>query len=226
MFITIKRKTIVLVLVALLIATSIISFAVISTSSSPRAEFKIVVDAGHGGIDSGCEGLSEGSNERILNLAYAKTLKSYLETYGFNVVMTRTTTDGLYSAFVENKKKDDMLKRKQIIEDAKADLVISLHMNAFPQKSVRGAQVYYNPESEVSSTLALAIQEVFVETLPQAKKNPGIGDYYILNCSSTPAVIVECGFLSNLEEEKLLLSDEDKDKVCYAILCGIIKYLG
>lgn len=193
--------------------------------SSPRGKATIVIDAGHGGIDGGCEGNLEGSNERELNLKYAKTLKTYLESYGIDVVMTRNTTDGLYSALASNKKKDDMKKRKEIIEKANADLIVSIHMNAFPQKSVRGAQVYYNPESEISKSLATAIQNSFKKDLPNAKSVPAVGDYYILNCTSTPAVIVECGFLSNFEEEKLLLSEDYKEKVCYSILCGIIKYL-
>ena len=227
MFIIINKKTVALVLLFIIIAVLIcVYFSVKIATVNPYLTPKIIIDAGHGGIDPGCEGSLEGSNERTLNLEYAKTLKNFLETYGFEVVMTRTTTDGLYSAFAENKKKDDMLKRKDIIDKANADLIISIHMNAFPQTSVRGAQVYYNPESEVSSSLASSIQELFFSNLPYAKQNPGIGDYYILNCSNTPAVIVECGFLSNPEEELLLLSKDYQEKVCYSILCGVIKYLG
>ena len=225
-FFVIKRKSLCIGLVILLAFASIVSFAVTVATATPKPQYTIIIDAGHGGIDPGCEGTLEGSNERELNLQYAKTLKRYFETYGFNVVMTRTTTDGLYSSFAQNKKKDDMQKRKEIIDKADADLILSIHMNAFPQTSVRGAQVYYNPESEVSTNLARSIQETFVSDLPQAKKNPGIGDYYILNCSNTPAVIIECGFLSNPEEEKLLLSQDYQEKICYSILCGVIKYFG
>ncbi|MGN0748215.1 MAG: N-acetylmuramoyl-L-alanine amidase [Christensenellales bacterium] len=186
----------------------------------------IVIDAGHGGIDPGCEGKQEGSNERELNLVYSNCLKKYLELYyDVNVVMTRTTTNGLYSSFAKNKKKDDMQKRKEIIQNSNADLVISIHMNAYPLTSVRGAQVYYNPECDISKNLATSIQNCFKVDLPYAKSSPGIGDYFILNCTNTPAVIIECGFLSNSEEETLLLSSDYREKVCYSILCGIIKYL-
>lgn len=221
--VAIKKKN----LLVFLLCICFVAVAVFPSvlASSPNKKLKVVVDAGHGGIDGGCEGTKEGSNERELNLLYAKTLKTYLESYGIEAVLTRATTDGLYSALASNKKKDDMKKRKELIEKANADLVISLHMNAFPQKSVCGAQVYYNSESEVSKSLATSIQSMFIKDLPNAKSVPAVGDYYILNCTNTPAVIVECGYLSNVNEEKLLLSSEYREKVCYSILCGIIKYL-
>lgn len=183
----------------------------------------IVVDAGHGGIDGGSIGYS-GTTERVINLEYAKTLKNYLENFGFNVVLTRNNLDGLYSSLSSNKKKDDMLARKKIIENSNADLVVSIHMNAFPLESCRGAQVFYNPESNISKNLAISIQECFVANLENARKNADKGDYYLLNCTSVPSVIVECGFISNPEEEKLLLTEEYRNKVCYQILSGIVKY--
>ncbi len=183
----------------------------------------VVIDAGHGGIDGGCEGVS-GTTERVINLEYAKTLKHYLENFGFNVVMTRNNLDGLYSSLSSNKKKDDMLARKRIIENCSADLVVSIHMNAFPLESCRGAQVFYNPESAISKSLATSIQECFVENLESARKNADKGDYYILKCTNVPSVIVECGFISNIEEEKLLLTEEYRNKLCYQILTGIVRY--
>lgn len=195
-------------------------------ATTPRGGLlTVVIDAGHGGIDGGCVGTLEGSNERELNLLYANTLKRYLEEYGIRVVMTRTTTDGLYSSFSTNRKKDDMAKRKEIIENAKPDVIISIHMNSFPLKSSRGAHVFYNPDREVSKKLGESIQSVLYSSLAYAQKEAGVGDYYMLTCTNVPAVIVECGFLSNPEEEILLLSPEYREKVCYAILCGIIKYL-
>lgn len=225
MFKVVKLKNIVVCFVLLIVFLSVGIISSVKFGSAPKAEYVIVVDAGHGGIDGGCEGTKEGSNERELNLKYAKCLKNLLESYGFNVVMTRSTTDGLYSAFAENKKKDDMKKRKEIIEKSNANLVVSLHMNAFPQKSARGAQVYYNSENEASLSLANSIQETFKQNLPYAKNSANVGDYFLLNCTSVPSVIVECGFLSNLEEEGLLLSDEYCQKVCYSIFCGVVKFI-
>jgi N-acetylmuramoyl-L-alanine amidase len=224
-YLIIKKRALVFFMIFVLIVSC---FAFIPTviAATPSGLLTVVIDAGHGGIDPGCEGSLEGSNERELNLLYANTLKKYFESYGIRVVMTRTTTDGLYSALAPNKKKDDMKKRKEIIEKSKADIVVSIHMNAFPAKSSRGAHVFYNPDNEVSKSLADNIQSSLIASLPYARKAAAVGDYYILNCTNVPAVIVECGFLSNAEEEILLRSSDYREKVCYAILCGVIKYLG
>ena len=224
MFITIKRMTILIVMAVLfVIASVVVYFTAIQTSVS-KPEYTIVIDAGHGGIDGGCKGYS-GTIERDINLEYAKTLKSYCDDFGFKTVMTRTNENGLYSPFASNKKKDDMLARQKIIEKSNADIVISLHMNSYALSSSRGAQVFFNEEIENSKRLADEIQNQFIKNLVKPRQASQKGDYYILNCSNTPSVIVECGFISNQEEEQLLLSDGYKDKVCYSILCGILSYL-
>lgn len=221
-FFVIKKRTIVYILVFVLI---ICTFAFLPSvfATAPTGLMTVVIDAGHGGIDGGSVGYS-GTTERVINLDYAKTLKQYFENFGFNVVMTRNDLDGLYSSYSSNKKKDDMLERKKIIENSNADLVISIHMNAFPLQSCRGAQVFYNPESEVSKILATSIQNSFISNLPNARQNADIGDYYMLNCTNVPSVIVECGFISNIEEEQLLLTESYREKLCYSILCGVVKY--
>ena len=224
-FLVIRKKTII-IFILMVVLLCCFAFLPSIITSSPNKTYTIVIDAGHGGVDAGCEGTLEGSNERELNLKYSYTLKSYFENYGLNVIMTRTTTDGLYSAYATNRKKDDMEKRRQIIESSNADIIISIHMNSYPLSSVRGAQAFYNPTNKVSINLANMIQESFINNLPFSKKEALTGDYYILSCSNIPAVIIECGFLSNKEEELLLLSNDYREKVCYSILCGVIKYLG
>ena len=139
--------------------------------------------------------------------------------------MTRQDLNGLYDITSANKKKSDMEKRKEIILKSKANLVISIHMNSFPIRSSRGAQVFYKKGDVSSKALADSIQEIFVQTLPKARKNSEIGDYYILNCSNIPSVIVECGFLSNADEERLLITEDYKNTVCGSIFVGILNYL-
>ena len=217
------KKAVVALILSVIFVFLVVGVPAIVSASSPAPEFVVVLNAGHGGIDGGSVGYS-GTTERVINLDYAKTLKKYLESYGFNVVMTRENLDGLYSEYSTNKKKDDMMERKKIIENANADLVISIHMNSFPLQSCRGAQVFYNPESEISKSLAESIQSTFVTNLPNARKNIDVGDYYMLNCTNVPSVIVECGFISNAEEEKLLLNEEYREKLFYSILCGVVKY--
>ena len=124
-----------------------------------------------------------------------------------------------------DKKKDDMIKRKQIIEKSGAELVISIHMNSFPLKSCRGSQVFYKDGDENSFRLASSIQDCFVSSIESARKNIDKGDYYILNCSEYPSVIAECGFLSNSEDEALLITEEYQNAVAYAIFKGIATYL-
>ncbi len=186
----------------------------------------VVIDAGHGGIDGGSVGKTTGVLERDLNLEYAKTLSNLLNQFGIGVVMTRTNKNGLYDSNAQNLKRSDMKKRKEIIDNSRADIVVSIHMNSFPLKQCRGAQTFYNKENDKGKLLATSIQEQFIKELPYAKSDAAVGDYYITNCTKTPAVIVECGFISNPEEEALLLDKEYREKVCYAVLCGIIGFLG
>lgn len=141
------------------------------------------------------------------------------------VIMTRTNQNGLYSPFASNKKKDDMLVRKKIIENAKPDFIVSIHMNSFDSQSSRGAQVFYNKNNENSKLLAEQIQKQFISNLTKARKTCQHGDYYILNSTIYPSVIVECGFISNKEEEQLLLTEEYRNKVCFSILCGLLGYM-
>lgn len=223
-FLTIKKKTTFIILLCVLCAcTFCATYFPIKASMTPKAIYTIVIDAGHGGIDGGAVGAS-GVSESVLNLSYANCLREYLQDFGFNVVMTRTTENGLYSPIAKNKKKDDMQKRKEIIENSNADFVISLHMNSFSSKS-RGAQVFYGKDDQPSQTLADCIQKYFIKYLEKPKQETKIGDYYILNAIKVPSVLVECGYLSNPSEETLLLKDDYKKEVCYSILLGIINYL-
>ena len=191
--------------------------------SSPKAKYTVVIDAGHGGIDGGCYGINSNITEAELNLQYALTLREYMQDFGFNVIMTRTTSGGLYSPFASNKKKDDMKKRKDIIDNANADFVVSIHMNSFPGKA-NGAQVFYGKDDQPSKSLASNIQKYFIKYLQDARQEVKIGDYYVLNAVTCPAVLVECGYLSNATEEALLLTEDYKKEVCYSILLGVIEY--
>lgn len=222
-FVTIKKKHILTALIICLILICFNCAPKFVQSLSPKANYTIVIDAGHGGIDGGCEGAS-GSSEAVLNLDYANCLKNFLNEFGFRVIMTRTNASGLYSPLASNKKKDDMKKRKQIIENSNADIVISLHMNSYDAKS-HGAQVFYGNGDEPALQLATSIQKHFVKNLIKPRKECKVGDYYMLNNIKSTSVLVECGYISNPEEEQLLLSEDYKKQVCYSILLGIVEYL-
>ncbi len=187
----------------------------------------IVIDPGHGGFDSGMVGIS-GANERILNLIYAQKLAALLEAEGFEVVLTRETEDGLYDADASNKKAQDMERRVAKIAEENPVLTVSIHQNSYPEdSSVKGPQVFYYEQSAEGEKLAAAIQESLNTELeierPRTQK--GNTTYYILKRSVSTTVIVECGFLTNPEEEALLQEETYQDRVAQAICNGILKYL-
>jgi N-acetylmuramoyl-L-alanine amidase len=106
-------------------------FVPIIFSSTPTYSYIVVIDAGHGGLDGGSQGISTQNYESDLNLSYSMCLKEYFENFNFKVVMTRSTKDGLYSSFATNKKKSEMQAREKIIKSSNANLVVSIHMNSF-----------------------------------------------------------------------------------------------
>ena len=222
-FLTIKKKTIVAVLCVCLILASVISVVAIETSSMPKPEYTIVIDAGHGGRDGGAIGVS-GVTESELNLKYAKELKSLCEDFGIGVVMTRSDMNGLYDESAPNKKKSEMERRKNIINTSNADLMISIHMNSFPLPSSSGAYVFYANGSDEGYSLAKSVQTSLCQSFDNAREYVSVGDYFVLNYSSIPSVLVECGFLSNPQEEINLKSDDYCQKFCYSLLVGILSY--
>ena len=185
----------------------------------------IVIDAGHGGIDAGVRGITTEANESDINLAIAKKLKGYFQEAGFKAVMTRKTNAGLYGTSGKGFKMRDMKKRKQIIADNNADMVISIHQNFCPIPSKRGGTVFFDKTSESGKALADSIQSVLNGLNEDIKKNEALaGDYYMLKCTENPSVIVECGFLSNTEDEKLLNDAEYQKQIAYAIFKGAVAY--
>ena len=186
----------------------------------------VVIDPGHGGTDPGKVGI-DGQLEKDINLAVAKKLKTYLEASDVKVVLTRDVDTGLYSSKDTHKKMADMKKRCQLIEEAKPDLVISIHQNSYHEEAIRGGQVFYYKTSERGKRLAEILQRRFDYVLGerntrQAKPN---GNYYLLLHVKQPIVIVECGFLSNNQEALLLTDEKYQNKVAKAICSGTLEYL-
>lgn len=222
-FCAIKKKHILIVLCLLLAVASVgVFFGVRAVVAKPNLAPTIVIDAGHGGRDGGAVG--DNSTESQLNLDYALTLKDVCEQFGYNVVLTRDDMAGLYSPLASNKKRSEMEKRIEIIEKTNPDMVISIHMNSFPSDTVRGSQVFYAQGMDSGQALAERVQTSLHKNIEYAKKTAKIGDYYILNCSPNPSILIECGFISNPDEEKLLLDSEYRQKFCYFVVCGIISY--
>lgn len=196
------------------------------TESTPRIGVTVVLDAGHGGVDPGSIGKRTKITESELNLTIVNKLEQLFISSGIDVVKTRQDGNGLYGIYSKDYKIKDMKARKEIISSSNATLAISVHMNSFVQEKYRGAQVFYDTGNEFSENLAFAIQTCFASDLPESNKGIAIGDYYILKCdNSLPSVLCECGYLSNPEDEALLVTDNYQDRLAYSIYKGTIAYL-
>lgn len=224
-----KRKTVIALTLIATLLTSVLCISALGQVKAVKSDtsiYRIVLDAGHGGKDGGAIGATTGAQEKDLNLKVVKRLEEYFKNADFSVILTRTSDAGLYGAAKENLKRHDMLKRKEIIEQANPALVISIHMNKYSGANRRGAQVFYKKGDEEGKLFATKVQNSFNEMDTTVKNYaPLTGDYYILNVSPCPAIIAECGFLSNPEEERLLCTEEYRDKLAYAIFKGAVDYL-
>lgn len=184
-------------------------------------EKKVVLDAGHGGRDPGKIGAGE-IQEKDVNLKIAKKLKGKLEERGIQAVLTREKDETLAPEGSANRQVEDIKKRVERIDRENALLAVSIHQNSYQDPEVRGAQVFYYQHSTKGKEAAAILQEALIRMDPEhpreAKAN---GTYYLLRRTQTPTVIVECGFLSNPEEAKLLASEEYQEKIAEAVAEGI-----
>ena len=230
MFIVVKKKSIILVfcVVTLILALTGTGIALTKTGAfALQKKYTVVIDAGHGGADGGVTG-KNGTKESDLNLIVARLLEKKLSDGGFRTIMTRKDENGLYGDSLDKFKARDFAERKRIIQESAPDAVISIHANKFPQSpSRRGAQVFFNPASEEGKKLANSLQDRLNrlnEKYVGKTFMPLKGEYFMLNCTEKPSVIVECGFLSNEEDEKLLQTPEYREELAEAIALGLSDY--
>lgn len=186
----------------------------------------ILIDPGHGGFDPGKVGIND-ALEKDINLSISLKLKTFLEENNYEVILTRSDDNGLYEEGDSNKKRTDMRKRVEIINNSNALAAVSIHQNSFPEQSSKGAQVFYHVKSAKGKEFAEIMQEQIKTTLADnnhrgAKSND---NYYMLKKTTCPLVIVECGFLSNPDEAALLCDEAYQEKLAWAIHLGILKYL-
>lgn len=225
MFKKVKTYRAIIVCVLLMVCLSSIYFQIAKETSNKFNGVTIVLDAGHGGRDGGCVG-ALGSVEKELNLKYVLSLKDKLVKFGYKIVLTRTNDDGLYSPTATNKKISDMNSRMEIIKKTNPNLVISVHMNSFNDKSARGANCFYKVDDEASLNCANLIQKSLHKNCGALNSKAKKGDYFMLNCSYYTSVLIECGFLSNLEEEKKLNDDKYLDNFTESVANAIMLYFG
>lgn len=179
----------------------------------------IVVDAGHGGFDSGAIG-KDGAHEADINLEVAKKLKDELEDRGAQVVMTRKDDDGL-----GDNQQDSLKERREIIQENDPDLVVSIHMNSFSDPDVSGPLVLFAPGSQPGKDFADIVQQSLNEAL-EADGTARSQDLVVVESTDKPSILVECGFITNAKEEKNLKKPEYQTKIAKAVCDGIDEYLG
>ena len=182
----------------------------------------VIIDPGHGGIDVGTVGI-DGSLEKNINLSISLDLYDYLMVSGINTVLTR---DGDYEVYRagEKRTKSDLYNRMDFINSVPNSILISIHQNHFENEAEWGTQVWFSPNDEISPTLADKIlQSVKKNIQPENKRENKVSDnsYYILYKAQKPSVMVECGFVSNKNENNKLQDKEYQKDMAYSILAGI-----
>lgn len=186
----------------------------------------VIIDAGHGGRDGGTVGIDGVTVEKELNLDIAERMREILAKRGYEVIMTRSEDILLSDPMISSSKKaSDLSARLKIMKSYENAVFISIHMNAFSDKKYSGLQVYYSKNDPRSATLAENIQSSVKEALQpeNARKTKAAGEnIYLLNKATCPAVMIECGFLSN-PDECARLADENYRASLAAILCDSIR---
>lgn len=188
----------------------------------------IVIDPGHGGFDPGA--VSDGHDEKDINLNISLKLADIFRINGYAVVMTRTTDDTTCDPELKGtskQKRSDLVNRVELADSFSDSVLISIHQNMFSDKAQNGAQTFYGTQNENSRLLAECIQSSIVDRLQtynerQIKK--GTDSIYLLVNTKAPTVLVECGFMSNSSELSYLLEDDYCTRMAYLIYLGYRDY--
>ena len=198
-------------------------------NATPSTSKVIVLDAGHGKPDEGAVGIY-GTTEEEINLKITLKLKALLEEGGAQVILTRSDENGIYSSectTIKSKKVSDIKNRVKIGNTEGVDIFVSIHLNKFEQEKYRGWQAFYQQNSEDSKALATCIQEGLNGEITEYKNERvplKLSNIYIMDNVKAPTVTIECGFLSNKEEAKLLEEDEYQSRLAWGIFEGIQNY--
>jgi len=200
----------------------------VETVALPVSSKVIVIDAGHGIPDEGAES-NEGITEGSINLKIALKVQNLLEQSGATVILTRSDENAIYDLdknTLREKKISDIHNRVKIGNESSADVFVSIHLNKIPQNQYWGWQTFYKSGNEESTKLAKCLQTSLSDAIQKDNKRVAmkLDNVYIIKHVEIPISIVECGFLSNSEEERLLLEDEYQDKLAWGIYTGIMDY--
>ena len=231
-----KVRTIyLLILAALLISFVILMFSAFSnitahtSSEASGDDLTVIVDAGHGGEDGGAQ--VGDITEKDINLAIADKLADMLRLCGCSVTEIRNEDISVYdegAQTIREKKVSDLKRRVEIVNKSENNILVSIHQNKFDNSAYSGTQIFYSTNSDNSRTLAEAIRKSVVSFLQNdntRELKPSGSDIFLLDQAAVPAVIVECGFLSNDAERARLLDDGYQSELAYSIAMGVLEYM-
>ena len=202
---------------------------IIDVNATPITNKIVILDAGHGLPDQGATGYFS-TTEQAINLSITFKLQKLIEQSGAKVILTRSDEDGIYSLdnkSIRNKKVSDIKNRVKIGNGSSADILISLHLNKFPPSEIyKGWQTFYQKSNVNSKDLSEIIQSNINKNISISNNRipHSISDVYIMDKVEIPSVIIECGFLSNQEETKLLKTEDYQNKLAWGIFIGIQEY--
>lgn len=225
-----KRHLILLALLIISLFTAYPASEILTTFLPENSQKTLVIDAGHGGFDGGAVGAT-GITEQDINLSVSKSVYELSFFFGQKAVMTRKDSNALNyneNASIRENKVNDIHAREKITNDIKNPVFMSIHLNKFQDPQYFGAQVFYSKNSEQSKPLAENIQSSLITGIQNKNirtAKPAASSIYLMKMLKCPAVIVECGFLSNPEEEKLLSNTNYQKRLAICIFNGYQNYL-
>lgn len=213
-------------IIAMAAAYQNVSVPAISSVSDKKT---IILDAGHGGMDSGCVGIN-GCYEKDINLTIVKNLEQLLTVSGFEVILTRSEDVSIYDDGVEgirNQKVSDMENRLEIVQAYPDSIFLSIHQNQFTQSEYFGGQMFYTTNNAGNFQLAQIMQSCFAELQPGNDREIKLidNDLYLFKDTKQVALLIECGFLSNETDAYNLTDSEYQKKVAFTIYKGLLQYL-
>jgi N-acetylmuramoyl-L-alanine amidase len=230
-FLAVVTVLVAIVIVFYFIASMVTSvgyqtFAGANSTVIEKKSITIILDAGHGGEDPGA--VANGVVEKDINLSVTQKLSDFLSLSGYKVLLTRSGDRMLYNDGQDHRKKYfDLYNRVQIAAGETNGIFVSIHANKFPLESCFGMQTFYSPKNSENRLLATYIQDASkllnVNNTRVAKQDDNT--IFVLKNLSIPSVLIECGFLSNPDEAKLLSTEAYRDQLAFTICCGIVAYL-
>ena len=228
MYLILSKKSVITVLILVIFCSSLAIIRSYAGTIFKKEGITVIVDAGHGLPDGGAVGTS-GTVEQEINLKIAKKLQDVLEAKGITVIMTRETENGLSdlkNASIRQMKVDDMRKRLAIMKKSDADLFISIHINSYKTASANGLRVFYSPKFEEIKPLAENIQARMADITGAQTSVVKAADTKLFLMKNPPlaSILLECGFLSNPDEEEKLQSDDYQSRLAWAIADAVEKY--